>query len=56
MYLEQKEEFERLEGFGQLVGYKDESFEQLSFFIQVSQSFEDYAKENQENMILTYWD
>ena len=45
-----------MEGFEHLVGYKAKGFEQQGFFLQVSQSFEDYAKENQANMILTYWD
>ena len=53
---QQEEEIDMMEGFKQLVGYKAESSEQQGFFLQFSQSFEGCAKENQENMILTYWD
>ena len=56
MDLEKEEDIRRLEGFEQLVGYKDESFEKQGFFLQFSQNFEDCAKENQANMNLTYWD
>ena len=54
--LEHKEELEKVEGFEQLVGYQASSYEQHGFFLQFSQNFEDCAKENQENMNLTYWD
>ena len=45
-----------MEELEQLVGYKAVNFEQRGFFLQFSQSFEGFAKENQAHMILTYWD